>query len=91
MQRDPWDLVICSESLNRLDRRRLNEALRWFEFQLSLGGVVVAANRRDPETPADYTHDLLGAELAHWHTRDERTDDFRLDCFDGRRRTLKAA
>jgi chemotaxis methyl-accepting protein methylase len=82
-----WDLVVCSEVLYYLDRPALEDAIGYFEAQLSRSMTVLVVSWRgsaqtEPLT-GDEVHDLLSERLARWHTFDGRKDSYRLDRFEG--------
>ncbi len=83
-----WDLVVCSEILYYLQPAQLEDAIGWIRMQLSYGASVLVVSWRgigavEPLT-GDQVHDRLAVDLATWHTLDARTDEYRLDRFDGR-------
>jgi SAM-dependent methyltransferase len=83
-----WDLIVCSEILYYLQPPQLEDAIGWIENQLGYGASVLVVSWRGVRTveplSGDEVHDRLAADLAAWHTLDARTDEYRLDRFDGR-------
>jgi len=83
-----WDLILCSEILYYLQPPQLQEAVGWMRTQLRCGASVVVVSwrgiGRDEPFAGDQVHDRLVADLAVWHTLDGRTDEYRLDRFEGR-------
>lgn len=82
-----WDLVVCSEVLYYLGEPELPGAVSWLAEQLKDGVCLVAVSWRGVGSSepwrGDEVHDLLAAELASWHTLDNRQPGYRLDRFDG--------
>jgi SAM-dependent methyltransferase len=83
-----WELIVCSELLYYLDSATLTRAVGWLSEKLRHGACVIAVSwrgvGRDEPFGGDQVHDRLAVELVEWHTLDGRSEQYRLDRFEGR-------